>query len=72
MFLDASVSFDIGILFNILLNPVFIAVIICWIIIGIAGGITIACISHKRNKNLYEWVKTEMKEFMPTEEYYEE
>ena len=72
MFLDSSVSFDIGLIFNIVLNPIFIAVIICWIIIGIAGAITVACISHKRNKNLHEWVKVEMKEFMPTEEYYEE
>ena len=43
-----------------------------YLIIGIAGGITVACISYKKKKNLQEWLKAEMKDFLPTEEYYEE
>ena len=72
MFIGMVMPFDINLIFNILLNPIFIAVVICWIIIGVAGGITVACISHKKKKNLQEWLKAEMKDFLPTEEYYEE
>lgn len=72
LIVEKTASFDFMTLVNFALNPVFLGLLGGLIVLSITAAITVACVAHKRNKNLYEWVKVEMKEFMPTEEYYEE
>ena len=67
-----TAEFDFMTLFGYILNPLFLGVIGGWIVVGIASAITLACISSSRNKNQVKWVKTFMKEDLPSEEYYEE
>ncbi|MBQ7912835.1 MAG: hypothetical protein IJ308_03705 [Clostridia bacterium] len=70
--IQKTASFDFMKLVGYALDPLFLASVGGWIVVGIASAITIACIAASRNKTQIKWIKAFMKEDMPSEEYYEE
>ena len=70
--IQKTASFDFMKLVKYALDLLFLISLGVWIVLGITSAITITCIAHSRNKKQQKWVKTFMKEDMPSEEYYEE
>ena len=70
--IEKTASFDFMKLVNFALDPIFLGCIGGWILMGIIKAIVIVCIAASRNRKQQKWVKTYMKEDMPSEEYYEE